>query len=238
VNSSEHDQEFEPVFLEPGGPVYFPDPRLADTEGLLAVGGDLSADRLLHAYESAVFPWFDPGFPPFWWSPDPRCVIRPEKLRVTSSLDRRIRRGGFQLTWNRQFAAVMLAGSEGREEGTWIGPEMLAAYTQLHEQGHAHSLEVWVDAELVGGIYGVQRGGLFAAESMFHRQRDMSKIALVACIRSLFGSGMKLFDVQFLTEHLASLGAEEVSRDDYLAELSGAVELQIDLSDLTPVCRV
>ncbi len=215
-----------------------PDPSQADPEGLVAVGGDLSVERLLHAYEHAVFPWFDPGMLPFWWSPDPRCVMRADSLHVSTSLERCLRRGGFELTWNKNFAAVMKACGEGREEGTWIGPEMLAAYARLHQQGHAHSLEVWVEGDLVGGIYGVQRGALFAAESMFNRMRDMSKVALVACIRSLFDRGIEVFDVQFMTEHLASLGALEISRNKYLEVLRRAVRVQVELANLVPDCRI
>jgi leucyl/phenylalanyl-tRNA--protein transferase len=218
------------IYLEPESPPFFPDPRLAESEGLVAVGGDLSMPRLLLGYRVGVFPWYSESDLPLWWSPDPRAVISPGTLHVSRSLQRRLRRESFELRWNTAFRQVMQECREEREDGTWIHDEVLEAYCALHEAGHAHCLEVWQDEELTAGIYGVQVGGLFAAESKFHRRRDMSKVALVACVRSLFAAGVRLFDVQMQTEHLQRLGVVEWSRGDYLEQLEAVVGLDVDLS--------
>jgi leucyl/phenylalanyl-tRNA--protein transferase len=200
----------------------FPDPRRAPKHGLLAVGGDLSVEMLLTAYDHGIFPWFNEGERPHWWSPDPRAVMDLESLHISASLARRMRRGDVTITWNHAFRRAMEECGKGRREGTWIIPEMLHAYTRLHTSGHAHSIEVWRDDTLIGGLYGVQRGGAFMAESMFHRETDASKVALVWAIQDLWESGVRLFDVQFLTPHLKSMGAYEISRDEYLARLAAA----------------
>jgi leucyl/phenylalanyl-tRNA--protein transferase len=223
-----------PVFLDANPGQGFPDPEDYDDEGLVAVGGDLTPARLIEAYGSGLFPWYDEGYVPMWWSPNPRANFDPEHLHVSRSLAKTLRRSEFRLTWNTCFERVMRTCGEQRDGGTWIIPEMIAAYTELHRMGHAHSLEVWVDNELVGGTYGVQVGGLFAAESKFRRRTDMSKVAVVALVRSLFRKGIRLLDVQLPTEHLASLGMQECSRRDYLQRLAVARDLIIDLTDLTP----
>ncbi|MFK7741777.1 MAG: leucyl/phenylalanyl-tRNA--protein transferase [Planctomycetota bacterium] len=225
----------DPELLLPDGPIQFPDPAGYDGEGLVAVGGDLQPARLLHAYRHGVFPWYDEGYLPMWWSPDPRGHIDETSLHVSRSLAKTLRRGDFRLTWNRSFEAVMRACGERRDGGTWVIPEMLEAYAELHRLGHAHSLEVWCEDRLVGGTYGVQAGGLFAAESKFHRERDMSKVALVALVRSLFAAGIRMLDIQFVTEHLATLGASEMSRREYLDRLAVVRDLEVDLTDLKPV---
>ena len=212
-----------PWLIRPGRGVQFPDPDEFDDEGLIAVGGDLSPERLLSAYQSGIFPWFSEGVPPLWWSPNPRAVIDPDDLHISRSMRRLLQRGTYRLSVNTAFASVMRGCAEEREDGTWILPEMLAAYTSLHQLGHAHSVEVWCQDELVGGLYGVQRGGLFAAESMFHRRSNASKVALVGAVRGFGRLGMSLFDVQFITDHLESLGCRELSRSEYLARLSDAV---------------
>jgi leucyl/phenylalanyl-tRNA--protein transferase len=189
-----------PVLLLPGGPVGFPDPDQADDEGLLAIGGDLSSERLLFAYEHGIFPWYDEGVPPLWWSPNPRAVVEPSRLHVSRSMRRVLRSDRFQVTYDTVFEDVMRCCGD-RPGGTWILPDMIDAYVRLHQSGHAHSFEVWEAGELVGGLYGVQRGALFAAESMFHRSTDASKVALIYAVRSLFGAGMALFDVQLLISH-------------------------------------
>lgn len=222
------------MFLSPGDPIVFPDPSEFDQEGLVAVGGDLSSERLIAAYQAGIFPWYSEGCVPMWWSPDPRGHFTAEDLHVSRSLTKVMRRGAFELTWNQNFAAVMAACGEQRGGGTWIIPEMLEAYTALHRQGRAHSLEVWADGELAAGAYGVQVGGFFAAESKFHRRTDMSKVALVALVRSLSRAGIELMDVQFVTEHLRSLGAQEIDRREYLRRLSVVRNAEIDLRDLTP----
>lgn len=221
-----------PLLIAPGGPLVFPDPRLADDEGLVAIGGDLSVERLLFAYEAGIFPWHDEGLPPLWWSPDPRTIIEPSRLVVSRSMRRVLRRGEFSVSYNRAFERVMRACGDERKEGTWILPEMLDAYVRLHELGHAHSIEVWKEGELVGGLYGVQRGALFAAESMFHRATNASKVALIVSVRALERAGVRLYDVQFLTPHLASLGACQISRVNYLSRLASAREIELDLSSL------
>jgi len=217
----------KPLFLPPGAPLTFPDPAASDDEGLLAIGGDLTPERLLFAYERGVFPWYDEGLPPMWWCPNPRAVMDAEHLHVSRSLRRVLRSGRFSVSFDRAFRDVMLECGRERESGTWILPEMVDAYCALHELGHAHSVEVWHDAVLVGGLYGVQRGALFAAESMFHRLRDASKVALACAVERLFAEGISVFDVQFLTPHLASLGAYEIPRSDYLERAARAVNTPV-----------
>jgi leucyl/phenylalanyl-tRNA---protein transferase len=225
-----------PSLIRPGDPPSFADPRFTDDEGLVAIGGDLSVPRLLAAYEHGIFPWFNEGLPPLWWSPNPRAVLDAKDLHVSRSLARTLRRGeagAFQIRANTAFEEVMLACAE-RDEGTWILPEMLEAYCALHAHGHAHSIEIWDGKELIGGLYGVQRGGLFAAESMFHRRSNMSKVALAVAVRSLSSAGIELFDVQFRTEHLSTMGARELPRDEYLARLESARERAVDLRSFKP----
>lgn len=223
-----------PIMLTASSPARFPDPRDFDDQGLVAIGGDLSKKRLLAAYRRGIFPWYDLGYPPMWWSPDPRAILQSGDLHVSRSLQKTLNQGRFELRWNTSFERVMRACGRGRSEGTWIIPEMVKAYLRLHRAGHAHSLEVWDGEELIGGIYGVQVGGLFAAESKFHRRTDMSKVALVALVRSLTQAGIELIDVQFVTEHLGRLGAREISRVEYLQRLSKAVRPVVDLSELHP----
>lgn len=223
-----------PILILPGGPIAFPDPNESDDDGLVAIGGDLSPRRLLYAYEHGIFPWYDEGVPPLWWSPNPRTILTDEDLHVSRSLRRVLRKGTFRVTWNHSFEAVMRACGV-REGGTWILPEMIEAYVALHRLGCAHSIEVWSGADLVGGLYGVQRGALFAAESMFHRLTDASKVALVYAVRSTFRAGITLFDVQLTTSHLASMGAREIPRGEYLALVSEASAKVVDLSPLTLV---
>jgi leucyl/phenylalanyl-tRNA---protein transferase len=224
-----------PAVIPPGGPLVFPDPERADAEGLLAVGGDLSPERLLLAYERGIFPWYSQGLPPLWWSPDPRAIIDASSLHVSRSLARELRRKKFRVTFDRAFSHVMRECGREREDGTWILPEMIDAYVRLHELGHAHSFEAWHGDRLVGGLYGVRRGALFAAESMFHRETSGSKFALVGAVKSLFAAGALLFDVQFETPHLASLGATTVSRREYLGRLSTAVKGPMALERVSQV---
>ncbi|HWP07824.1 MAG TPA: leucyl/phenylalanyl-tRNA--protein transferase [Polyangiaceae bacterium] len=222
-----------PVLLPPGAPLAFPDPEESDAEGLVAVGGDLTPERLLYAYENGIFPWYAEGLPPMWWSPDPRAVVDPSSLHVSKSLARELKKTRFTVTFNRAFEDVMLECGREREGGTWILPEMVDAYLRLHELGHARSVEVWLGARLVGGLYGVQRGALFAAESMFHRETNASKVALVAAVRTLFGAGIELFDVQFTTPHLVSMGVYDLPRPAYLARARAAAGKSVSLDGLT-----
>ena len=219
-------------FLLPGGPLEFPDPELCDDEGLVAVGGDLSVERLLLAYDLGIFPWYGVGLPPMWWSPNPRAILDPARLHISRSMRRVLRSTEFSVSWNRAFRQVMQECGKKRDGGTWILPEMITAYTRLHALGHAHSLEVWRDQALVGGIYGVQRGALFAAESMFHRESNGSKLALITCVRAAFRAGIELFDVQLMTPHLASLGVFEVTRHEYLERVARARHKCVDLANL------
>jgi leucyl/phenylalanyl-tRNA---protein transferase len=222
-----------PVLLSPDAPPRFPDPRRGDDEGLVAIGGDLSVARLRAAYTAGIFPWYNDGFPVLWWSPNPRAILPADELHVSRSLRRRLEHKDYVLTWNLAFSEVILACGQGRKGGTWIVPEMRRAYQQLHHEGFAHSVEVWQENRLVGGLYGVQCGALFAAESMFHRVTDASKVAVVAACRSLARAGIRVFDVQFATSHLRSLGVREISRDDYLARVARASQTPVDLSRLT-----
>jgi leucyl/phenylalanyl-tRNA---protein transferase len=242
-------RDHSPVWLPPSGPCVFPDPRAFSREGLIAGGGDLSAERLLLAYRSGLFPWYNKP-PILWWSPDPRAIISPESLHVSRSLKRRINQGTYRVTYNRAPEAV-LDGCADREEGTWLNTEMKAAYLRLFDLGHLVSFEVWdnespssesVDPKhLVGGLYGVLVDGLFAAESKFHRKVDASKVALVCAVSTLFSYGVTLFDVQFVTDHLSTLGVHNMSRLEYLTRLVAARSQQVHLplapADLCPDLR-
>lgn len=221
-----------PAILQPRGLARFPDPAQCDDEGLVAVGGDLSPVRLLSAYENGIFPWYNENYPPLWWCPNPRAILPPGELQISRSMRRVLRRGGYRVTWNAAFGEVIRCCATNRDEGTWILPEVIEAYEVLHAQGYAHSIEVWHDTTLVGGLYGVQCGGLFAAESMFHRATNMSKVALLYCSISVSRAGIALIDVQFLTPHLASLGAREIPRSEYLARVRAERRRKVELSDL------
>jgi leucyl/phenylalanyl-tRNA--protein transferase len=201
----------------------FPDHRAANREGLLALGGDLSVPRLLLAYRSGIFPWTDE--PLTWWSPDPRAIFEIETFAPPKRLESKLRHHPFEMTIDRDFPAVIEACSEpgpGRES-TWISHRFIEAYTELHRQGHAHSVEVWQKNKLVGGIYGVAINGFFAGESMFHRETDASKIALCHLMDHLRARGFELFDTQVLSPLTARLGAIEIRRRDYLERLSSAL---------------
>jgi leucyl/phenylalanyl-tRNA--protein transferase len=208
---------------------FFPpvETALADPNGLLAMGGDLSVERLLDAYRHGIFPWFNPGEPILWWSPDPRMVLVPDEVRVTRSLAKRIRNGGFEVRLDTAFADVMRGCAEPREGagGTWISPAMVAAYTRLHQAGYAHSVETWREGRLAGGLYGVAIGRMFYGESMFSREPDASKVALVQLARQLQRWGFGLIDCQMETPHLASLGASAMPRAAFTARLSELVNL-------------
>ncbi|HYQ72404.1 MAG TPA: leucyl/phenylalanyl-tRNA--protein transferase [Gammaproteobacteria bacterium] len=216
-----------PCWLDPDDPeLWFPNVELAlqEPDGLLAVGGDLSEDRLLLAYRSGIFPWYGSGQPILWWSPDPRLVLFPNRLRVTRSLARRIRKAEFTPTLDQAFDEVISACAEPRpgQAGTWITPEMITAYRELHASGSAHSVECWQDGRLVGGLYGVAIGRIFFGESMFARSTDASKVAFVALVRQLSRWGFLLIDCQVHTTHLASLGAETVPRREFIRTLEHA----------------
>ena len=203
--------------------VGFPDINLAlaDPNGLLAAGGDLSPKRLIEAYSSGIFPWFEQGQPVLWWSPDPRMVLFPEDLRVSKSLQKVLNKSLYTVTLDEAFAEVIAccAQPRGDSPGTWITDDMQTAYTQLFEAGHAHSVEVWRDGDLVGGLYGVALGQLFFGESMFSFESNASKIALVNLVKQLQEWNYKLIDCQVSSEHLESLGAIEISREEFRQQL-------------------
>jgi leucyl/phenylalanyl-tRNA---protein transferase len=215
-------QRRRPVWLEPFTGPHFPDPTLYDEHGLVAVGGDLSPRYLLSAYRAGIFPWYQEP-PILWWSPDPRAVIHQTSLHVSRSLSRHLRAlvrdPSVSVRVTHQIGEVMHAAGAVRES-TWITPGMERAYALLGRQKSALAYEVRRDGTLVGGLYGVKLGGLYAAESMFHVETDASKVALVAAVLHQFTHGTELFDVQFLTPHLASMGAYELPRSAYLHLLS------------------
>ncbi|MEY6432956.1 leucyl/phenylalanyl-tRNA--protein transferase [Thioalkalicoccus limnaeus] len=203
--------------LDPYNPAApFPSVDLAEEEpnGLLAIGGDLTSTRLINGYRHGVFPWFNPGDPILWWSPDPRTLLFPDRLRVSRSLRKRLRRQPYGVTMDRAFDAVIAACSAPRAGavGTWLVPEMIEAYRQLHRRRFAHSVEVWHEEQLVGGLYGVAIGGVFFGESMFSRADDASKVALVHLCERLQQWGFGVIDCQVVSEHLIRLGAVEVPR--------------------------
>lgn len=200
----------------------FPDPDSASGEGLLAVGGDLDVQTLLTAYRQGIFPWFNAGDPILWWNPDPRAVLFPDSFHASRRLIRRIRQGKYRMTENTAFAQVMRCCAE-RSEGSWITPAMQQAYERLHALGYAESYEVWLHQELVGGLYGVRLGAAFFAESMFHRAIDASKIALAHLVEKAKMQDWCFIDCQFLTPHLASLGARELPRSEFLRMLRQAI---------------
>ena len=206
-------------WLEPTDPAdSFPDPAqaLSDPPGLLAVGGDLSVARLLAAYRRGIFPWYQDAQPILWWSPDPRAVLFPAELRISRSLRKTLRRCDYSVSVDQNFTGVIAACAENRDDpGTWITDGMLRAYEALHHAGHAHSVETWHDGQLVGGLYGVNLGGIFFGESMFTRRTDASKVALVKLVSLCRTSGIELIDCQLASNHLTSLGSRQIARDEF-----------------------
>lgn len=198
-------------------------PEYATPEGIVGIGGQLRPQTLLNAYSSGIFPWFNDDDPIIWWSPDPRCIIEFESFHIPKRFAATIRKKPFEITINEAFEEVIFACGERREEGTWLTDSMIEAYLELHEAGHAHSLECWAGDELAGGIYGVAVGGFFAGESMFYRRTDASKVALVKLVERLKERGYELFDLQILNEHTAQFGALEIPRTDYLARVGEAI---------------
>ena len=228
----------------PEHPIHFPpmNAALSDPDGLLAAGGALDSGWLLAAYRRGIFPWYSDDQPILWWSPDPRMVLFPEELKVRRSLAKRLRHGGFTITANRAFDAVLTACAEPRagQPGTWITDEMRAAYQRLHALGAAHSVEVWLGNELVGGLYGVALGPVFFGESMFTRVPDASKVALVHLARAMAAGGGRLIDCQMHTDHLASLGARDIARGTFIGYLEAWLgkppPVESDELSFTPAC--
>jgi leucyl/phenylalanyl-tRNA--protein transferase len=221
------------TWLAPGDREWFPplDHALDDPEGLLAAGGDLAPARLLAAYRRGIFPWYSAGQPVLWWSPNPREVLVPAEFKCSRSLAKSMRNRGFEIAFDRDFAAVVGACAARRENstGTWITPEMHAAYAELHARGHAHSVEVRRGGDLVGGLYGVLMGSVFFGESMFSRESDASKAALARLVERGLVAGLTLIDCQLPTPHLRSLGSKPMNR----REFSGLVHAGTAVPDVT-----
>lgn len=213
------------VFRLPRKPL-FPDPELAEPDGLLAVGGDLSPDRLLRAYADGIFPWYSEETPILWWSPEPRMVLLPAEFHVPRSLRRTMRSGAFEVRADTAFGEVIRRCADKDrpgQDGTWITPEMVQAYERLHDLGYAHSFEAWEGGELAGGLYGVSLGAAFFGESMFADRPDASKVAFAASVEWLRARGFELVDCQVDTEHLRRFGAREIPRAEFLARLRNAM---------------
>ncbi|MGY1488327.1 leucyl/phenylalanyl-tRNA--protein transferase [Methylobacillus pratensis] len=195
---------------------------LQEPNGLIAIGGELTAERLLSAYYQGIFPWFSEGEPVLWWSPDPRMVLLPGELKISRSLAKRLKRQDYEIRYNTAFKEVIAACAATPREGqngTWITEGIMEAYTTLHQLGHAHSAETWMDGKLVGGLYGVSLGRMFYGESMFHHATDASKLAFVHMVQRLQALGCGMIDCQMKTQHLASLGAREIPRAEFSQRL-------------------
>jgi len=200
----------------------FPPVHLADKDGLLAIGGDLSLERLLLAYKSGIFPWYNPGEPIIWYSPNLRMVLFPKDLKISKSMKQIIRKNEFKITFNQNFKAVISNCKTIKRDGqggTWITDEMQDAYLKLHEKGIAKSVEVWLENELVGGLYGIDLGTVFCGESMFSKISNTSKLAFIYLVQKLKKENYKLIDCQVYNPHLESLGADEISREEFLKYL-------------------
>jgi leucyl/phenylalanyl-tRNA--protein transferase len=205
--------------------IAFPHPSQAEEDGLLAIGGDLRPERLMLAYHSGIFPWFNEGQMALWWSPDPRMVVRPQDVHISKSMRKVLRDDTFKVTYNQRFLEVILACKRIKRDGqndTWITNAMIAAYLKLHEMGHAISVEVWQDDQLVGGLYGIdlKEKGIFCGESMFSTVSNASKVGFITLSRKLTKEKYRLIDCQMYTDHLASLGAAEIPRETFLTYLS------------------
>jgi leucyl/phenylalanyl-tRNA--protein transferase len=213
---------------------FFPPAEEADSEGIVGIGGELTPEWLLDGYRHGIFPWpmGVSGLPIPWFSPDPRAIIEFDLFHVPRRLARVAKGDRFEITFDKNFSAVIhgCATGTGRKSGTWLTPEMIAAYTRLHELGHAHSVEAWLEGRLAGGVYGVAIAGLFAAESMFYRVPEASKVALVRLVERLRTRGYLLLDIQQLTPHTERFGAIEISREEYLKRLTEAIEKPVEFA--------
>lgn len=201
----------------------FPHPSLSNEDGLLAIGGDLSVERLLLAYENGIFPWYEEGYPILWWSPDPRFILYPQNLKVSKSMEKVLRKNRFKVTYDMCFRNVITMCGELRRGNTWITDDMLESYCELHKLGFAHSVETWFGDELVGGLYGVSLGKCFFGESMFSTMDNASKTALIILTRELSQMGFHFIDCQVYSKHLETLGAVNVPRDVFLQELEAGL---------------
>jgi len=214
--------------------IRFPDPEQTAVEGIVVIGGELNAANLLRAYRKGIFPWPIDGWPLPWFCPEERAILEFKDLHISRSLQRERKRAPFQLTIDKNFEAVIsaCASAERKDEvGTWITPEMIRAYCELHEEGHAHSVEAWEDDSLIGGIYGVDAGGAFAGESMFFARPNASKLALLHLIEHLSAKGLDWLDIQVMTPHMSVFGAQNISRHAFLKKLATALARQQNLFD-------
>ena len=201
----------------------FPSPELASAEGIIAVGGDLQPERVMLAYRKGIFPWFESDDFLLWWSPDPRMVLFPDQLKISKSMRTILRKKQFDVTFNKAFDQVVESCAKVKrfgQNGTWITPGLMEVYSTLHTQGHAHSVEVWEEGSLVGGLYGIDLGTVFCGESMFSKSSNASKVALIFLVKELKKNKYELIDCQVPTQHLASMGAEPISRTKFLTFLS------------------
>tara|TARA_B100000900_G_C20531642_1_gene696592 strand:- start:507 stop:1139 length:633 start_codon:yes stop_codon:yes gene_type:complete len=201
----------------------FPSPEQASAEGIVAVGGDLQPERVMLAYRKGIFPWFESDDFLLWWSPDPRMVLFPDRLKISKSMRTVLRKKQFEVTFNKGFDQVVEACAKVKrfgQNGTWITPGLMEVYSTLHTQGHAHSVEVWEEGSLVGGLYGIDLGTVFCGESMFSKSSNASKVALIYLVKELKKNKYELIDCQVPTQHLASMGAEPISRTEFLTFLS------------------
>jgi leucyl/phenylalanyl-tRNA---protein transferase len=208
------------------GKIAFPPPELADDDGLLAVGGDLSVDRLALAYAMGIFPWYSGASPILWWSPNPRLVLFPQELKVSRTLRQTVKKGLYRVTSNVAFEDVIRSCAtipRKGEKGTWITEEMINAYLRLHQAGYAHSIEAWDGGELAGGLYGIILGRAFFGESMFAKKSDASKVAFATYVTQLAEKGFELIDCQVATDHLKRFGAREIPRAEFMEHLKKAL---------------
>jgi len=212
------------------------DNALSDPNGLLAIGGDLSPERILNAYKKGIFPWFSDGEPPLWWSPNPRTIIQTDEIRINKSLRKFLKKSPYKTSINKAFNKVIkcCADAPFRNENTWILPEMVDSYVELHKQGHAHSVEVWFDEELVGGLYGVAINGFFSGESMFYAKPNASKVALVSLAKLLKDNQIDMIDCQLINPFLEQMGAKEITRQNFKKLMNKAIESPLPNGFWTP----
>lgn len=203
----------------------FPDPETSDKQGLLAMGGNLAPERILQAYSQGIFPWFEPGCPILWWSPNPRLILKPDEFKLSRSLKKSLKKP-FKITLDTAFHEVITACAtfSNRVDNTWITAEMIEAYTQIHKMGYAHSVEVWEESKLVGGLYGISLGKGFFGESMFHTSTDASKIAMYYLCKIMSAWNFDFIDCQMPTSHLQTLGAKIISRKEFMHLLNQTLE--------------
>lgn len=214
-----------PIYLLNESPL-MPDPSQADAEGLVAIGGDLDHKRLINAYRSGIFPWYEEGSEILWWCPNPRLVLFPEDLKISKSARSLLKKNYFNVTYNQQFMEVIANCKDierNDQGGTWITDEMEKAYTNLHNLGYAHSVEVWYENKLVGGLYGIRLGNIYFGESMYSKVSNASKIGFIHLVKDLEVKGVEMIDCQIKTDHLISLGAKEISREDFLKTLKKSI---------------